>query len=373
MFIVYALAISISTAYILLLSGLIIGWKRLSIFKKGSMNPFPVFVSVVIAAKDEENNITNTLDSLANQSLLKNTYEVIIVDDFSTDKTSLIISGFCKTHNNFKHIAFRKHKGKKFALNFAIQQAKGDLIVTTDADCLHHTQWLEIITEYYINSRAKMIIAPVLIKAENWFGQMQALDFLSLMASGAAATGINKPIMNNGANLAFSKAAYLSINDPTNKKISSGDDVFLLLKFKKLFPDSIHFLKSTKATVYTNAKKTFTNYISQRKRWASKSKHYRDFDIIYTAVNVLLINFLLFTCLFATFFSTKLLILFFSILITKSIFDYIFLYKTSVFFEQKSLLKYFLPVQFANIILIPFLAFSGLFSKTKWKGETIKQ
>lgn len=373
MFIVYTIAISISTAYILLLSGLITGWKRLSIFEKGSSDPFPVFASVIIAARNEENSITDTLNSIANQSLSKNSFEVIIVDDFSTDKTSLIISGFCKNHDNFKHISFSEHKGKKLALDFAIQQAKGNLIVTTDADCLHHKQWLETITEYYINSRAKMIVAPVLIKAKNWFGQMQALDFMALMASGAAATGINKPIMNNGANLAFSKAAYLSISDPTNKKISSGDDVFLLLKFKKLFPGSIHFLKSKRATVYTNAKKTFANYISQRKRWASKSKHYRDFDIIYTAVSVLLINFLLFACLLSAVFSTNLLILFFSIFSIKSIFDYIFLYKASVFFQQKSLLKYFLAVQFANIFLIPFLAFSGLFSKTKWKGATIKQ
>ena len=217
-----------------------------------------------------------------------------------------------------------------------------------------------------------MIIAPVLIKSKSWFEHMQALDFFSLMVSGAAATGIKRPIMNNGANLAFSKEAYLGLNDPTNKKVSSGDDIFLLLKMKEEYPSKIHFLKSEKATVYTKPKESFTAYINQRKRWASKSKHYRDFDIIYTAVAVLLTNALLLAVLVSGIFYTNLLFIFLSLFTFKSIFDFTFLYETTHFFQQKPILKYFLLVQFANVFLIPFLAFSGIFTKTKWKGKMIR-
>jgi len=365
-------SIFVTVSYILLLTSLIIGWKRINKFEKGSENPFPIFISVIISAKNEENNISQTLNSLLHQTLNSNSFEVLIIDDFSSDNTNNIIKEFCKQQSSFQLLSLNEHKGKKFALDYGIKKAKGELIVTTDADCEFQAEWLQTIKDYYISSNAKMIIAPVLIKSKSWFEHMQALDFFSLMVSGAAATGIKRPIMNNGANLAFSKEAYLGLNDPTNKKVSSGDDIFLLLKMKEEYPSKIHFLKSEKATVYTKPKESFTAYINQRKRWASKSKHYRDFDIIYTAVAVLLTNALLLAVLVSGIFYTNLLFIFLSLFTFKSIFDFTFLYETTHFFQQKPILKYFLLVQFANVFLIPFLAFSGIFTKTKWKGKMIR-
>lgn len=372
MFIIYIIALLISVAYLLLLTSLIIGWGRINEFEKGSMNPFPVFISVIIVARNEEDNIIKTLIPISNQTLDSDSFEVIIIDDFSSDKTSDYIKVFCGQQANFQYFAFKKHQGKKFAIDFGIKQAKGDLIVTTDADCESQTEWLQTIKDYYLSSGAKMIIAPVLIKSTNWFEHMQAIDFLSLMATGAAASGIKKPIMNNGANLAFAKEAYLSLNDPANQKISSGDDIFLLLKLKKKYADKILFLKSKKAIVYTKPKKSFAGFISQRKRWASKSRHYRDFDIIFTAIIVLFVNLFLLAAFMLAILSIKFLLVFLIVFILKSILDIIFLFKTSGFFEQKFLLRYFFPVQLANLFLVPFLAFSGLFTKKKWKGRFIK-
>ncbi|RLD64141.1 MAG: hypothetical protein DRI95_10915 [Bacteroidetes bacterium] len=356
----------------LMLSGLIIGWDRIKEFEKGSLNPFPVFISVIIVARNEEDNILKTLSSVSNQTLDTDSFEVLIVDDFSSDKTSDIVKEFCVQHHNFHKFSFNKHKGKKKAVDYAIKRAKGDLIVTTDADCESQIEWLKTIKDFYISSNAKMIIAPVQIKSTNWFEHMQALDFLSLMATGAAASGIKKPIMNNGANLAFTKEAYLSLDDPTNRKISSGDDIFLLLNLKKKYPDKILFLKSRKAIVYTKPKKSLAGFISQRQRWASKSKYYKDFDIIFTAIIVLFTNLFLLTMLISIALSIQFLFVFFIVFILKSILDIIFLYKTSRFFEQKVLLKYFFPVQLANLFLVSFLAFSGLFMKVKWKGRLIQ-
>lgn len=373
MFIVHTLTIIVAIAYFLLLTGFVIGWERIKIYKKRSVSPSAGFVSVIVAARNEENNIVGTLSSLAKQSIGKNAFEVIVVDDFSSDGTVLKITGFCKTQANFKYFAFSKHQGKKQALDYGIKKAKGELIITTDADCTHHEQWLETIAGYYSLSEAKMICAPVLIKPKNWFEKMQGLDFLSLMASGGAATGIGKPILNNGANLGFSKKTYLSIDNPNNESLSSGDDVFLLLKFKEKFPGRVRFLKSKKAIVYTEAQKTFAGFISQRKRWASKSTHYRDFDIVYTAITVLSVNSLLLLAMLLSMLFTDLIFIFLSLFVFKSILDFVFLYKTSSFFQQKNLLKYFLPVQLANIFLIPFLAFAGLFTETKWKEKTVKK
>ncbi len=367
MLILISLGIIITISYLVLLLALITGWKRIKTPEEGSLNPLPVFVSVLIAAKNEEKNILSALASLSNQTIDSELFEVVIIDDFSTDNTNKIVSTFCEQQTNFKLITLNKHKGKKFALDYGIKNAKGNLIVTTDADCTFQTEWLQTICNYYLNNNVKMIIAPVLFQSANWFEHLQALDFFSLMISGAAATGINKPIMNNGANLAFSREVYLSLNDPTKQEISSGDDIFLLLEMKKEFSDKIHFLKSKKAAVFTQPQKTLSAYINQRQRWASKSKYYRNFDIIYTAVTVLSINLFLLFALLSVTLSMKFFFVFIAVFIIKSVFDFVFLAKTSAFFQQKYLLKYFLPVQLANIFLVPFLAFSGLFTKTKWK------
>ncbi len=368
MFIIYILALVILLAYALLLFNLIRGWLLIKEFKEGFASPNAAFISVIIASRNEEENILNCLSSVSKQTLDINTFEVLVIDDFSSDNTNNIIKRFCTKHINFHQFSFNEHKGKKEAIDFAIKRAKGELIVCTDADCEHKTEWLKTIKKFYLSSNAKMIVAPVLVKSTNWFECMQSLDFLSLMASGAAATGIKKPIMNNAANLAFTKEAYLNLNDPTNKKLCSGDDIFLLLKLKKKYSNKILFLKSKKAVVYTNPKRNFAAFISQRKRWASKSKHYRDFDIIYTATTVLLVQMFLLISLVLTIISLNSFFVFLFTLILKSAFDLIFLYITTRFFYQKLLLWYFLPMQLANVFLIPFLAFSGLFSKTKWKS-----
>ena len=367
------IVIIVTVSYLFVIISFIAGWSNIKVVGEGSQSPFPVFMSVIIAARNEEHNIINTLNSISSQTLNEKYFEVLIIDDFSSDNTSSLVKQFCDEHANFQLIKLSEHKGKKYALNYGIKKAKAELIVTTDADCEFYSKWLQIINNYYVNNYVEMIIGPVLFKSRNSFEHMQALDFFSLMVSGAAATGINKPIMNNGANLAFSKKTYLKFTDATLKKVSSGDDVFLLLKMKEKFPEKIHFLKSRNAIVYTKAQKTLSGFINQRKRWASKSKHYNDFDIIYTAFAVLMINILMFSTFIASILSVRLLFLFAFMFIVKSVFDFIFLFKTTRFFQQQFLLKYFLLTQLANIFFIPLLAFAGLFTNTSWKGKIVSK
>ena len=358
----------ITILYLILIFSFNLGWIRIKTYRKGQVDPSSLYISLIIAAKNEETNILKLINSLSNQSLSKSAYEIILVNDHSSDNTLQVATSFSQEIPNLKVLTLPNNKrGKKQALKFGVQTSKGELIVTTDADCTHSKFWLETLASFHLKFKPKLIIAPVLMQSSNPFEKMQALDFFSLMTSGAGASGIKKSIMCNGANLAFEKNSYLEFDDPFNDKYRSGDDIFLLLNIKRHYRDKILFLKSTEAIAFTPPAKTFKELLNQRIRWTSKSGGYKDSEIITTSLLVLLINFSLLFNLFFAIFSIEFRLVFFIQFITKSAIDFVFLSNTSHYFRLKKLLWYFIPTQLANIIIIPYLAMVGIGSSVKWK------
>ena len=142
-----------------------------------------VKVSVLIAARNEENNIKKLLESLYDQSFPKELFEVIIVDDHSEDNTKEFINTFINNNKdlNIKLLEAEK-EGKKLAISQALHNASNELIIVTDADCVLNNLWIESIVGFYQENNCKMILAPVLLSpAENFFEKMQVLEHLSLI------------------------------------------------------------------------------------------------------------------------------------------------------------------------------------------------
>lgn len=368
----FIIILGITLLYFIIIISFIFGWKNINLYKKGQIGPSFPFISLVIAARNEEKNISNLINTLAQQSIGATGFEIILVDDHSTDNTLQIAQSFESIVKNLTIHSLKKNTGKKHAISLGITHSNGNLIVTTDADCIPHKNWLETIAGFYTHHQPKLIIGPVLMRGNSFFKKIQALDFFALMTSGGAATGIKKPIMCNGANLAFEKEIYLELTDPQYSKEVSGDDVFLMLSLKKNYQDKILFLKSEQATVITEPENSFINFIAQRKRWASKSKSYKDFDILFVSVTVLLMNLSLLTNLILIIFSSCFLWIFLLQLLLKSMVDFIFLYDTSFDFKQQKLLKYFLPAQIFNVVMIPYLAIAGITGSITWKGRKTK-
>ena len=130
------------------------GWRNLQEFEVVS-NKTSTTISVVVAARNEADNIENLLEDLANQSFLQSRFEVIIVDDHSDDDTFQIASNF--TLSNLKVLKLESGIGKKAALHSGISDATNELIVTTDADCRVGEKWLETLAAFYEKKRAKVI------------------------------------------------------------------------------------------------------------------------------------------------------------------------------------------------------------------------
>lgn len=342
-------------------------------------------ITIIIAARNEEDTIENCLHAVLKQSYSPELFEVLVVDDASEDTTNSRIQEFCKTHTNIKLITLDKDAariGKKNAINTAIQEAKGELIVTTDADCSMGSDWLNTIASFYATSKAKMIVAPVCFYEERTvFEKMQSLEFMALMASGGASLYFNKAIMCNGANLAYTKEVFMEVNGFEGiDEQPSGDDVLLMYKIVEKYPDGIHFLKHSKAIVYTRAKSNIKEFMDQRKRWASKGFNALNTDTKWVSSIVYLFNLFLLTSTVLSLFYCKNQLFplsFFKICLIlfgiKCFIDFLLLFLSASFFRKRHFLIYFLPEQFLYVIYVVMVGFLGSIGSYEWKGRKNKR
>src|SRR3989337_2831198 len=181
---------------------------------------------------------------------------------------------------------------KKLAIEKGIDVAAGELIITTDADCVFTPDWLSYIASYYIATGAKFIAAPVRIRTRySFLSIFQSLDFLTLQGITGASVYKRFHTMCNGANLAYAKAVFYEVNGFNGiDTIASGDDMLLMYKIYKLYPERVFYLKNRQVVVTTNPVTTWKDFFNQRIRWASKATHYDDKKIFWILLLVYCIN-----------------------------------------------------------------------------------
>jgi len=326
--------------YVLTLTVFAVGFLKTKTYKPETQTiDSELFISVIIPFKNAVKHIEATVKSLLSQNLDSSKFELIFVNDFSEDSSSEILEKLNDNTLNF-NVLFNKYStGKKFALRTGIELAKGSVIVTTDADCVSLPNRLSLIYNCFAQLKPKLLILPVHFSADTIFEKMQALDFLSLTASGYGAAGAGCPILCNGANLAYEKAVFWEFQDEFRYDIPSGDDMFLLHAVKKKYPTEIKFLKSREAAVITPAEQTFAKLVRQRTRWAGKSKHFRDADTLVVAFIVLIFNIYI---PFGIYFSISEQSVFFLFpIVAKFLPDLYFLSINAFYFKQLRLLWYF--------------------------------
>ena len=350
------------------------GWKKIEPFhlEVGSKN---LTVSIVVAVRNEEENINSLVKNLKSQDYNSSLFDIIIIDDHSIDNTLEILKNEKIKCSNLKISSLEKGViGKKQAILKAVKLSSSDIILTTDADCKFSNSWISNMVNKFSNIDVNLISGPVAYHLEDTiFAKMQSSEFLSLVGSGAACIGLNKPIFCNAANMAYRRNVFLEVNDYKNNNVFSGDDVFLLHKIKNKYNGSILFLKSFESIVYTSPQSNIKDFINQRIRWASKSNSYKDFDSIVVAFLVFLVNLSLVMLLLLSpfsFFYFKYFILFFLI---KLFCDYIFLKPILGFFKKNDLIKLIFPLQIIYPFYITLITvLSNLFS-FNWKGRIQKK
>lgn len=319
------------------------------------VNP-QTFVSVVVACRNEEKSLPSLLNSIALQDYPHDLFEVLIVNDNSSDKTADIAAGF-NWSGNIRTLE-NKAEGKKHALRTGILAARGNLIITTDADCTAGKNWIRTIAGYYEMNKPDLIICPVGIKADSGlFGQFIELEFMGLQGITAGTAVSDKGTMCNGANLAFTRESYLIHSDNLHNEINSGDDIFLLHSLKREPDSRISWLESPDAMITTDSPLTVRSFLKQRSRWLSKGKDYKDIYTIILGISTFLAVLSEIGLIIGCLISPVLIWVLLSIIILKSIPDLFILINTTKRYGNRKLLWWFLPSQ----LIYPFYVLAVLF------------
>lgn len=345
-----------------------------------------IFISIIIAARNEEKAIGNCLLSIKGQIYPAGAFEIILVDDHSVDATIAIAQSLKIGNLKIIHLTditgeSKINSYKKKAIESAIDMAKGDLIITTDADCIVPPQWLETYATFYMQKKPVFIAAPVTytdhFPADSFFVKslkiFQTLDFMTLQGITGASVSKRFHNMCNGANLAYTKKVFQGVNGFDGiDNIASGDDILLMDKIQKVYPEKIEFLKSKDVIVETQPAATFKEFMNQRIRWASKADKYTDRKITFVLLLVYIFNAWIFITAVASFFSNSSFYLLLFMLLLKTLVELFFLYPVAKFFNKQKLLWWFIPAQPFHIIYTIVAGWLGKFGSYTWKGRVVK-
>jgi cellulose synthase/poly-beta-1,6-N-acetylglucosamine synthase-like glycosyltransferase len=260
-------------------------------------------------------------------------------------------------------------EGKKWAITTGVKHSTGDIIVTTDADCVVSPQWLGAMARAFGDARTMFAFGAVRIApCTSFFSAMQAIEFASLGGTSAATAALGMPTMCNGANLAYRKVAFEAVKGyEGNLQIPSGDDEFLMRKIKAQYPHSIRFVAQEAAVVSTAPQPGLSSFFSQRLRWAAKWRHNTSAYTVVLAIFIFCCQLAVLVCLVrvATRFTYTTLIL----LLLKALLEAVFLSGVCRFLKMPFHLPAFVTLQF----LYPLYAISvGVASNVmsyRWKGR----
>ncbi len=327
-------------------------------------------LTLIICARNEEKNIGLCISSLLKQEYVLNKVQLILINDASSDATVQRAENILKTSGiNYKIISNHQQKGKKQSITYAMQFASNELIVLRDADTftLSH-KWLQSISDFYQNTRADLIIAPVAIaNYSGFFWALQAIEnnVLALAACGSAY--YKKPFLCNGANLIFTKSVFEKTKGyASHIDIASGDDIFFLEDVKKIKESQIAYLKSKDALVYTYPTFSFNDLLLQKTRWASKfklNKNKLNLTLSFFSFGVNLGWLFCLSCVsIPAYAQLCILFIFFKLFI-----DILLLFLASGFIKNKNVLWFGLPVGFIYPVYAAIIGIASLFIKPRWK------
>ncbi len=230
------------------------------------------FVSVVIPARNEEKNIARCLDSLA-----RNNYsgrcEIIVINDRSDDSTASILEEYCGRMANLRVVTVtedsdRKNlRGKPGALQAGIDQAEGEIILMTDADCVVPEQWIEYMVKPYSDGRTGLVAAYSITGTGRIFDKFQAIYWIYLHVMGSAGFGLKMPLGCIGNNLSVRTDVFRQLGGYSRIKFSVTEDLSLLLAVTAL-GRKVHYLSFPQTTVETIPSRNIRAFLSQLHRWS---------------------------------------------------------------------------------------------------------
>jgi len=376
--------VTIMALYLLLIAAFTAGMRRLPSFEPATRDSLHSF-SILIVFRDEKDNLPVLVKHLEELDYPKDKFEVILIDDGSQDGSQDLVKSFQRNLPKLKMRLYELKEPtsspKKDALEMGVREAVFDWIITTDADCVFGSDFLNAYDQFLQSHPSKMVAGPVIYAAEDSFlHRFQSLDFLSLQGSTMGGFGgkdfipLLRPFMCNGANLCYSKKAFLELGGyQGNKEIASGDDVFLLEKMLENCHNEVHFIKSRSALVQTLPEESWKGLTEQRKRWAAKSTSYTGVFAKTVGVLVLLANFSLILGLVLGFTGSMPWSYFGVLFVMKINVDFLLIYNTASLWNQEQAMKSFVMSSILYPFFIVWIALQSLGGSYTWKGRSFRK
>lgn len=363
--------------YISLVLFFIYGWLRTKKYiPQKKLSDLNTTLTVVVAVRNEGANILNLLSDLNDQTYPSNLFNVIIVDDHSTDNTAELVENYEMSNLRLVKLNIEKpiNSYKKRAITEAINLSEAKLIVSTDGDCRLNPNWLTTIADFYESNNFKVISAPVTFyNQQNLFEKLQTVEFEYLIGVGASSIFNKYPITCNGANFIYEREVFNELGGFKDiDNIAAGDDELFLHKVNSKYPNSTGFVKSESAIVRTYAKDTLAEFIQQRKRWASNSTGSTDKKVASIVIGIFLFNLALFLSPFIYIFDPSILNFLTVAIPLKLLLDGYFMFLTLSFFDNIRYVIYSPLVIFLYVFYILFIGILGNINKSyQWKGRKV--
>jgi len=339
--------------------------KSVSIVKNDT--DFLPSVSVLVAARNEEQNIANCIASLKKLNYPKDKLRIMLINDNSDDRTEELMLKETSGQPEFLVLDTNDYKGsglkgKVNALSYGISKSTGELYMMTDADCEVPSEWVRDTAKYYSEDTGLICGFTMIDYSGTFFSKLQALDWIYLQSFASASSGINSELSCIGNNLSVSAKAYREIGGYENLKFSVTEDLALMKRIKEEKAFRIKYPINRSCLIKTNACADIKELYRQKKRWfrggadISLLGYLLGFELY--AMNLML--------LFGLFFLNVPVYLF--VVLVKFISELIIMVPVYRRFSYKGLIVYFplFQLYFAVIgLLLPFTFLTG--SNIVWK------
>jgi 1,2-diacylglycerol 3-beta-glucosyltransferase len=239
----------------------------------GVLAPDPPFVSVIVPARNEETNLPACLASLAATDWPMDRWEVLVVNDRSTDRTPDIIDDWASRHDWLKPLhrsdddAIGNLRGKPGALQAGIAQAKGSILLFTDADCTIPSTWIASMVSAFDTDGVGMVCGTTVIRTRTAPAAMQDVEWTLAHALARAGLSNGVPLGCFGNNMAIRASVYEAVGGYAGIPFSVTEDLALLLAVHGA-GHTVRYLCDPSSTIETLPCETMGEYVRQRKRWA---------------------------------------------------------------------------------------------------------
>lgn len=240
-------------------------------FGSPSVRTFRPTVAIIIAARNEEHNISRCLTSMTRLSYPLHLLEVVVVDDRSTDATQDIVDGFARQYPHIRLVVAAPEtgnlRGKTNAVTQGIEASSGEVLLFTDADCVVPQGWVEETLKYYVDEKVGVVAGFTSLGGGGWFSAMQALDWYALFSVAAAANRLGFPVTAVGNNLSVRRTAYDRVGGYRQIPFSVTEDYALFHSIIAKTDFAATFPMDPATTIESAPCRTWKDLYSQKKRW----------------------------------------------------------------------------------------------------------